>query len=63
MSVDTQKARSVFLAAVENVDPEGWPAYVGEACGGDADLRREVEILLSAHRAGQQLAGCPDGDA
>jgi hypothetical protein len=40
----------VFAAALER-DPAEWPTFVAEACGRDAELRAEVESLLSAHRA------------
>jgi tetratricopeptide (TPR) repeat protein len=43
------KAREIFLAAVK-MGPEGWPAYLSEACGGDEELRRRVANLLQAHQ-------------
>ncbi len=47
----TEKARSIFLAAVEGYPPEHWPVYLDGACGGDRPLRERVEQLLEAHRA------------
>jgi tetratricopeptide (TPR) repeat protein/serine/threonine protein kinase len=46
------KAKSIFLAAVERHGPDHWTAYVDEACAGDQALRCRVEALLQAH-AGQ----------
>jgi serine/threonine protein kinase/Flp pilus assembly protein TadD len=44
---DPNRAKSIFLTAAER--PAGGPrtAYVAEACGPDADLRREVDELLA----------------
>ena len=56
MSATPSKAREIFLAAVK-LSPEGWPAYLAEACGGDEELRRRVTNLLQAHQeAGSFLA-------
>jgi serine/threonine protein kinase len=41
--------RSVFLSALEIDDPECRAAYLREACGADAGLRRGVEELLQAN--------------
>jgi serine/threonine protein kinase len=48
MSTEPNRVRDVFLAAVE-LSPDQWPGYLAEACGGDAELRAEVERLLAAH--------------
>jgi serine/threonine protein kinase/tetratricopeptide (TPR) repeat protein len=42
-------AEVVFFAALAKVDPAERAAYLHEACGTDADLRRQVERLLAAH--------------
>jgi serine/threonine protein kinase len=42
-------AEAIFFAAREKRTPEERDAYLDEACGGDGDLRRRVERLLSAH--------------
>jgi WD40 repeat protein/serine/threonine protein kinase len=55
MSVGAQKVRSIFLAAVENIDPARWTAYLDEACGRDAECRQQVEILLRAHQQANSL--------
>ncbi|HJQ32310.1 MAG TPA: serine/threonine-protein kinase, partial [Pyrinomonadaceae bacterium] len=43
-----KQIESVFDEAVE-LPPGRREAYLAEACGGDAELRREVELLLSSH--------------
>src|SRR5690242_15910393 len=49
--------REIFSAAVQITDPVGRAAYLDQACGGDANLRRRVEALLHAHdSAGDFLA-------
>ncbi len=48
MPADPNRVRDVFLAAVE-LPPDQRPDYLTEACGGDADLRTEVDRLLAAH--------------
>jgi serine/threonine-protein kinase len=42
------KAKSLFLAALEGYPPEQWPAFLDEACAGDVSLRTQVERLLRA---------------
>jgi serine/threonine protein kinase/tetratricopeptide (TPR) repeat protein len=49
------KAKSIFLAAVERHGPLKWTAYVDEACAGDEALRRRVEVLLRAHAGPDSL--------
>ena len=50
MPADPKRVRDVFLAALE-LPPEQRPGYLAEACGGDAELRAEVDRLLAAHAA------------
>jgi serine/threonine protein kinase/WD40 repeat protein/Tfp pilus assembly protein PilF len=50
MTTIEDQARSLFLAAVER-GPDQWPAFLDEACGGDAGVRARVEDLLRAHQA------------
>src|SRR5262249_39969092 len=38
--------RAIFERALELITPDERARYLAEACGGDADLRREVESLL-----------------
>ena len=42
-------AEAIFFAALEKTTPEHRAAYLDEACGADADLRRRVDRLLAAH--------------
>jgi serine/threonine protein kinase/Flp pilus assembly protein TadD len=49
------KAKSIFLAAVEGHGPQQWTAYVDEACARDEALRRRVEVLLRAHAGPDSL--------
>ena len=58
--------REVFLAAVDRDDPTERAAYLDEACGADATLRRRVDALLRSYEraadfmevpVGEQLAG------
>jgi tetratricopeptide (TPR) repeat protein/serine/threonine protein kinase len=48
MALDPQRAKSIFLAALEQASKERG-AFLDEACAGDLDLRRRVERLLLAH--------------
>jgi serine/threonine protein kinase len=45
----TMSERLIFEAALDRSDPAERAAYLDEACGDDADLRRRVEELLRAH--------------
>ena len=47
MVMNFDKLRDVFLSAV-NQSAEGRTTYLDEACAGDAELRRQVELLLVA---------------
>jgi serine/threonine protein kinase len=63
MTAIENQARSVFLAALEHA-PEGWPAFLDEACGANPELRARVEQLLHAHQAmGSIHGGAPAPDA
>src|SRR5262245_35323966 len=46
---DSSPAEVLFFAALEKPTPAERVAYLDEACGGDAALRRRVEALLAAH--------------
>ena len=51
---------SIFLEALNQPSPEERAAFLAEACGGDDELRRGVELLLKAHdKAGDFLAPAP----
>jgi serine/threonine protein kinase/tetratricopeptide (TPR) repeat protein len=49
MIEQSNRERSIFLAAVERHAPDRWPAFLDEACGDDPELRLRVERLLRAH--------------
>ena len=63
MSTDFDKLRKIFLGAVERSAPAGWPAYLDEACAGDAELRRHAEMLLEAHLQGGSSIEPPHEDS
>src|SRR5262245_27072214 len=50
MNADPQQAKALFLQAVEKHDAGQWPAFLEQACAGQPELRRRVEVLLEAHR-------------
>src|SRR5262245_62829234 len=50
MSPDVLQVRELFVEAVGKVPPEGWDAFLDEACGDRPELRRQVWELLEAHR-------------
>jgi serine/threonine protein kinase/Flp pilus assembly protein TadD len=49
MNADPNQAKAIFLEAVEKHAPEQWPAFLDQACSGQPQLRRRVEVLLQAH--------------
>src|SRR5262249_6619221 len=59
MSPDALRIRELFVAAVAKVQPEGWDAFLDEACGDRAELRRGVWDLLQAHRGAGSFLGRP----
>src|SRR5262245_4114194 len=50
MSVDFARMQEIFLTAVERHPPQDWDVYLDQACAGDDELRRQVSLLLNAHR-------------
>ena len=40
--------RSIFLAALDIADPAQRSAYLDQACGNDAALRKHIEELIAA---------------
>jgi len=58
MSPDALKIRELFVAAVGK-QPDGWEAFLAEACGDRPELRREVWELLQAHRDAGTFLGQP----
>jgi len=60
MGFDSNQAKSIFLAAVEEVAPGDWSGYLDEVCRGNAELRRRVETLLAAHQESDVLFDEPN---
>jgi len=63
MSADFQRAKDIFLAAVEQTDPLEREACLRQACGDDAALRRRVQALLRRHDQTNSLLEQPPFDA
>jgi len=53
------RAKAIFLAAVDRDTPEERAAVLAERCGDDAALRRRVEALLRAHDQPGNVLGAP----
>jgi len=48
MGDQSNRAKAIFLAAIEDHVPEQWPVFLEQACAGDVLLRADVEKLLRA---------------
>ena len=55
--MDTAKrsARSIFLEAIEEHEPDHWEAYLRRACADDPELHKKVAALLAAHQENDSL--------
>jgi serine/threonine protein kinase len=62
MNANPQRARSIFLEAVENHAPDQWGNFLDQACGADQELRHRVEVLLHAHQQADSLLDAPAGN-
>src|SRR5262245_26012077 len=62
MPAEPRQVKSIFLAAVAKATPAERAAFLCEACGGDEELRRRADDLLSAHEEPGGLPGVPDPD-
>jgi len=51
--------RTIFLAAIEIADLTKRVAYLDQACSDDANLRTQVESLLSSHQQSSQFLETP----
>jgi len=62
MKSDSDRDVAIFTQALK--EPlQGRDAFLDRECGGDEDLRRKVEALLSAHdRVGNFLEEPPSGE-
>jgi tetratricopeptide (TPR) repeat protein len=57
MNIAHERLKEILAEAAGKDTPEARATYLDAACQGDADLRRQVEVLLAAHdRAGDFLA-------
>jgi serine/threonine protein kinase/tetratricopeptide (TPR) repeat protein len=50
MNTDPNRAKAIFLEALERHAPDEWPAFLDRVCAGQPELRGHVEALLAAHR-------------
>jgi serine/threonine-protein kinase len=57
-----KRAKELFLAALERPAADR-PAFLAEACGGDAALRQEIESLLAFHDESEGAERPPDRTA
>jgi serine/threonine-protein kinase len=55
MTSSAQRARDIFLDAVEIAEPQQRANYLEAACAGDAELRRRIDALLAAHERPESL--------
>jgi hypothetical protein len=55
VSERTEKLEAIFHAASELNTPEEREGYLNEACLGDEDLRKDVDALLKAALASEEL--------
>jgi hypothetical protein len=56
MTTSARDVKSIFGRALEIESPAARAAYLEEACGTDAGLRAEIEVLLRYHgKAGEFL--------
>jgi eukaryotic-like serine/threonine-protein kinase len=58
MTLDPQRAKSLFLAALDQASDERG-AFLDDACAGDPELRRRVDRLLQAHDRPDSLPEAP----
>src|SRR5262245_53595920 len=55
--------REVFIAALQQEDPERRRAYLDGACSGKPELREQVECLLRLHQGAGSFADGPAPEA
>lgn len=63
MTIDSARAKSIFLAASELLDPAQRAEYLAQQCGSDAELRARVEALLRAEETAVDLGDERPGSA
>ena len=50
MSGPHANPREIFLQAIEQYQPDEWPAFLDQQCSDNPDLRNQVEVLLKSHQ-------------
>ena len=60
MANEPQDVDSILCAAIEIGSADQQAAYLDAACGGDAELRAQVEKLLTAAFSCRQFPGTAD---
>ena len=63
MNIEPGQVKRIFLHAVENCARGEWGAYLDQACGENAELRRRVLVLLDAHETADSLIDLPEPTA
>src|SRR5262245_8976141 len=59
MPADAKTVKAIFLDALEKPAPAERAAFLDQACGGNADLRRSVDALLNSHDSPDALLDQP----
>src|SRR5262245_61019805 len=59
MSLDFERVKAMFQAAIDEHPPGEWDSYLDAACADDAELRRDVRALLRAHQEGGSILDNP----
>src|SRR5206468_6275012 len=59
MNASIKREQAIFIAAVGQVPPDQWEAYVREACAGDDQLLARVRQLLRAHAGAGSFLEAP----
>jgi serine/threonine protein kinase/Flp pilus assembly protein TadD len=60
MPVEFSRLEDIFAEAVRHPDGAPREAFLEQACGGDAELRREVDALLASDHAAGSFLELPD---
>ncbi len=63
MTPERWKQIDHLLEAALEWEPDQWSAFLEENCAGDAELRREVESLLTAHMQAEDFIEAPPAQA
>src|SRR5260370_42216970 len=62
MNATFQRVKELFLACLERNSPGEREALLGETCGADKALRRQVEALLRQHEQAGSFLDKPPAD-